>query len=288
MRTAIVTGANQGLGLALVKGLVGRVDRVLLTGRDPARVAAAAEQTGAEGRVRDVRDGSAIAALAEALGTVDLVVSNAGARISPTVPPAYEVDALVDTNNLGAIRMLRAFAPRLRPGGRMLVVASSFGTLGHLDPAVRPRLDGASLDEVEAVVEDWRRAVKAGRAEAQGWPRWLNIPSKVAQVAAVRAVAAQRRERDLAENILVAAVCPGLFDTEASRPWFEDFSHAMTPDEAAVAPLELLLAPAVDPALYGELVRFGNVLPWRAEIARGARAGQATALASTSSSLPSS
>jgi carbonyl reductase 1 len=274
MRTALVTGANQGLGVALVKGLMGRVDRVLLTGRDPARVAAAAEETGAEGRVLDVRDGPAIAALAEELGAVDLVVSNAGARMSPEVPPADQVDALVETNNRGATRMLRAFAPRLRPGGRMLVVASSFGTLGHLDPAVRPRLDGlTSLDEVEAVVEDWRRAVKAGRAEAEGWPKWLNVPSKVAQVAAVRAVAAQRRERDLADNVLIAAICPGLFDTGASRPWFEDMSQAMTPDEAAVAPLELLLSPAFDPALYGELVRFGQVLPWRAEIAPEASAG---------------
>jgi carbonyl reductase 1 len=273
MRTALVTGANQGLGLALVKGLVGRVDRVLLTGRDPARVAAAAEDAAAEGRVLDVRDGAAIAALAEELGAVDLVVSNAGARVSPDRPPADQVDALVDTQNLGAIRMLRAFAPRLRPNGRMLVVASSFGTLGHLDPAVRPRFDGATLDEVEAVVEDWRRAVQAGRAEAEGWPHWLNVPSKVAQVAAVRAVAAQRRARDLADNILIAAVCPGLFDTEASRPWFEDMSQAMTADEAAVALLELLLAPAFDPGIYGELVRFGQVLRRRAEIAPEAGAG---------------
>jgi len=274
MRTALVTGANQGLGLALVKGLVGRVDRVLLTGRDPARVAAAAADTGAEGRALDVRDAAAIAALADELGAIDLVVSNAGARMSPAVAPADQVDAVVETNNLGTIRMLRAFAPRLRPGGRLLVVASSFGTLGHLDPAVRPRLDGlTALDEVEAVAEDWRRAIKAGRGEAEGWPRWLNVPSKVAQVASVRAVAAQRRDHDLAENILIAAVCPGLFDTEASRPWFTDMSQAMTPEQAAVAPLELLLSPSFDPRFYGELVRFGKVLPWRAEIAPEASAG---------------
>ena len=38
MTTALVTGANQGLGRSLVEGLAGRVDRVLLTGRDPERV----------------------------------------------------------------------------------------------------------------------------------------------------------------------------------------------------------------------------------------------------------
>src|ERR1700748_3603612 len=99
MRTALVTGANQGLGRALVAGLVGRVDRVLLTGRDPERVAAAAAEAGAEGPALDVRDGHAVAALAAELGAVDLVVSNAGARISPDRTPAEQVDALVETQN---------------------------------------------------------------------------------------------------------------------------------------------------------------------------------------------
>jgi NAD(P)-dependent dehydrogenase (short-subunit alcohol dehydrogenase family) len=115
---------------------------------------------------------------------------------------------------------------------------------------------------VEAALASWRAAVRAGTATADGWPTWGNVPSKVAQVAAVRAVAATRRERDLAAGTLVAAVCPGLVDTPASRPWFDDFSRALTPDDAARAVLDLVLRPDVDPATYGELVRFGTVLPW--------------------------
>ena len=88
------------------------------------------------------------------------------------------------------------------------------------------------------------------------------MPSKVAQVAAVRAVAAQRREADLAQGTLVAAVCPGLVDTRASRPWFDDYSHAQTPEQAARAVLDLSLADRLDPATYGELVQFGQILPW--------------------------
>jgi carbonyl reductase 1 len=84
----------------------------------------------------------------------------------------------------------------------------------------------------------------------------------VAQVAAVRAVAAQRRTADLAEGTLIAAVCPGLVDTRASRPWFDDYSHAQTPEQAARAVLDLILAGRLDPATYGELVQFGQVLPW--------------------------
>ena len=47
------------------------------------------------------------------------------------------------------------------------------------------------------------------------------------------------------------------------RPWF-DTTGAQTPFEAAVAPLRLVLDPVVDSRLYGELVRFGQVVPWRA------------------------
>jgi NAD(P)-dependent dehydrogenase (short-subunit alcohol dehydrogenase family) len=272
-RTALVTGANQGLGRALVEGLATRMnrsDRILLTGRDPERVrtaAAAAPESGArvEGRVLDVRDGDAIAALAAELGEVDIVFSNATARMTPDADPAGEVDAVAETSNLATSRMLRAFAPRLRPGGRLVIVASSLGTLDKLDPRVRPRFAAAaaSLDAVDALVAEWREAVHAGRAELEGFGTWLNIPSKVAQVAAVRAVARERRSTDLAEGRLVAALCPGLIDTDASRPWFADMSQAQTPAEAAVWPVELAVGESFDPAFYGELVRFGAVIPWR-------------------------
>jgi carbonyl reductase 1 len=272
-RTALVTGANQGLGRALVEALaagMGREDRVLLTGRDPERVraaAAAAPRTGArvEGRVLDVRDAGAIDALAQELGEVDIVFSNATARMSPDADPADEVDAVAQTSNVATSRMLRAFAPRLRPGGRLIVVASALGTLDKLEPRARPRFEAASasLDAVDRLVAAWRDAVHAGRAEQEGFGGWLNIPSKVAQVAAVRAVARERRAADLLEGKLIAALCPGLIDTDASRPWFADMSQAQTPGQAAAWPVELVLAERFDPAFYGELVQFGAVIPWK-------------------------
>jgi hypothetical protein len=82
------------------------------------------------------------------------------------------------------------------------------------------------------------------------------------QVAAVRATARERRADDLAANRLIAAVCPGLIDTGASRPWFADMSAAQTPEQAAEAVLDLATRPSFDPAFSGELVRFGAVLPY--------------------------
>jgi NAD(P)-dependent dehydrogenase (short-subunit alcohol dehydrogenase family) len=277
-RTALVTGANQGLGRALVEELAARMaphDRVLLTGRDPDRVQAAAAAVAGgqatarvEGRVLDVRDGDAITDLAAELGEIDIVFSNATSRMSPDDDPADQVDALAETSNLATTRMLRAFAPRLRPGGRLIVVASALGTLDKLDPAVAGRFAAAaaSLDAVDALVEEWRHAVHDRRAEDEGFGTWLNIPSKVAQVAAVRAVARERRADDLAHDRLVMALCPGLIDTDASRPWFEDMSQPQTPAEAASWPVDLALAGTFDPAFYGELVQFAQVLPWETGI----------------------
>jgi NAD(P)-dependent dehydrogenase (short-subunit alcohol dehydrogenase family) len=274
-RIALITGANQGLGRALVDGLAAQMapeDLVLLTGRNPDRVqSAAADITDAgaiarvEGRVLDVRDPEAIATLATELGEVDIVFSNATARMSPDADPAAEVDAVADTSNVATTAMLRAFAPRLRPGGRLIVVASALGTLDKLNESVVDRFAEAAeqdLDAVDAVVADWRRSVHDGDADYEGYGRWLNIPSKVAQVAAVRALARERRDADLAENRLLMALCPGLIDTDASRPWFDDMSQAQTPAQAASWPVELALAMSFDPTFYGELVQFGKVLPW--------------------------
>jgi carbonyl reductase 1 len=252
-----------------------RGDRVLLTGRDPERVKAAVAAVDSssavahvEGRVLDVRDGDAIAALAAGLGEVDIVFSNATARMSPHADPAEEVDAVAETSNLATTRMLRAFAPRLRPGGRLIIVASALGTLDKLDERIAGRFARAAehLDAVDALVAEWRQAVHDGRAEDEGFGTWLNIPSKVAQVAAVRAAARERRTTDLASNRLIVALCPGLIDTDASRPWFDDMSQAQTPARAASWPVELALAPRFDPAFYGELVQFGKVLPWASGI----------------------
>ena len=276
MRVALVTGANQGLGLALVEGLVSQLevgDLVYLTGRSAHRVRAAVEQVEpgraeVQGEVLDVGSTAAVARFAGELrarhGGVDIVFSNAAARLTPETPGADLVGPFVDTNNLGTTRVLRAFGPILRPGGRLLVVASDFGTLRNLPEPLHERFDTdtLTLDGLDATMLAWRDAVVEGQAGEEGWPDWINIPSKVGQVAAVRILARGRRAADARDGTLVAAVCPGLVDTAASRPWFEDMSRAQTPAQAAYALLRLALDPEVDQRFYGELVQFGRVIPW--------------------------
>ncbi len=272
---AIVTGATRNLGLALAQGLADRLepgDVVYLTGRDPGRVSEALEKVTAasaevRGGVLDVSDGDAVARFAGSLagrhGGVDIVLSNHYRRVGPDDDPAEVVDHYVAVNNLGTTHVLRAFAPLLRDGGRLLVVASTAGSLRTLAPVLHARFDTGleTLDDVNAAVCAWRDAVRERRAAGQAWPAWINIPSKIGQVAAVRVLARQRRTDDLRRGILIAAVCPGLIDTGASRPWL-DMTRAQTPARAAEAVLRIALDPQPDPGWYGELVRFGEVLPW--------------------------
>ena len=274
-KVALVTGATQGLGLALVESLAARLegdDIVYLTGRDAARIADARAGLG-PGRAQvqvellDVSRGEAAAETAARLverhGSLDIVISNAYRRVLPQDRPEQVIGAYTETNNLGTTRVLRAFAPTLRDGGTLLVVASTLGTLHYLAPVLHERFDELeTLEQADAAVRRWREAVQDGSALAEGWPTFLNIPSKIAQVGAVRALARQRRESDLERGILLAAVCPGMIDTGASRPWF-DMSHAQTPAQAAGPLVDLVLRSSLEASLHGELIRFGHVLPWK-------------------------
>ena len=274
-RIAVVTGANQGLGYALAEGLCRALapgDVVYLTGRDEGRVREAADRLRAAGvaprpAVLDVSDAASVAGFAERIarehGGVDIVISNAAHRIVREATPAAQVRPFVTTNNLGTTFMLERFAPLLRDGGRLLVVASGFGRLRHLAAPLHARFDRAdSLRAIDEVMLAYAGAVERGTAAAEGWPEWINIASKVGQVASMRVLARAMRPEAERRHLVIDAVCPGLVDTAASRPWFEDMSKAQTPEAAAADVVWLATAPW-DPGLpYGELVRHREVLPW--------------------------
>src|SRR5258708_7050966 len=152
-RVALVTGATQGLGFALVQSLAARLeseDIVYLTGRDTSRIAAA-QASLRPGRARvqvellDVSREEAIAETAARLvdrhASLDIVISNAYCRVLPQDRPDQVIGNYTETNNLGTTRVLRAFAPTLADGGTLLVVASTLGTLYYLAPVLHERFN---------------------------------------------------------------------------------------------------------------------------------------------------
>ena len=272
-RIALITGATRNLGFSLAEGLAQRfepTDTVYLTGRDAARVAKSVHRLSnaraeVRGEVLDVAKPDAVERFADLLssrhGGVDIVFSNHYTRVQPDDDPRAVIDYYVEANNLGTTHVLRSFAPLLRDGGRLFVVASRAGSLRALAPALHPRFENLqSLEDVDRAVCSWRDAVRTGRAPGQAWPAWINIPSKIGQVAAVRVLAGQRRADDLRRGILIASISPGLIDTGASRAWL-DLTGAPQPDEVAGPLLDLALDPSPHESFYGELVHVGREGP---------------------------
>ena len=277
-RTALVTGANQNLGRALVAGLAAGMtpaDRVLLTGRDPGRVATAARELSAARSPMEPSSSHACSTsvirapsddLAAEVGEVDIVFSNAAARMSPDDDPADAVDVVADTNNVATNMILREFAPRIRAGrpthrrGERARHPRQAASLGA--PPVSPMQPTAGLDAVDRLVDEWRQSVKAGRAVDDGFGSWLNIPSKVAQVAAVRAVALDPTRRRRSTRRPADGPLPRADRHRRVTAVVRGHERSADARAAAAWPVELALSDQFDPAYYGELVQFGTVLPW--------------------------
>ncbi|MGE0422263.1 MAG: SDR family NAD(P)-dependent oxidoreductase [Reyranellaceae bacterium] len=279
-KVAVVTGSNRGIGLALVRGLCrlwGGNGVVYLTARRDGDGEAAVSLLRGEGlspayHRLDIASDDSVAALAHHIrqmhGGVDIVIQNAAYAPAPGSPATVDVRPMIETNNHGTWRMLRAFQPLLREGARVLVVASGFGTLSRLPEHLRPLLDGdeRSPVEIERAMDDYVTAVEDGSASARGWPDWVNVTSKIGQVALTRATAREwRADAKLPKDVLLNAVCPGWTITDATRGYLATMPEvkAKTPDEAAVDVLWLATAAPGARAPYGELVQYRKVLPFR-------------------------
>ena len=141
-RTALVTGANRGLGRTMALGLARSGIAVGLLGRSEPGLAAVAEEiTAAGGRavvaLADVRDfevvEDAVAVVEDALGEVDLLVNSAGV-IDPVEVPAWEADPddwwnVVEIDLRGPFHLVRAVVPGMveRGHGRVVNLNSNAG-----------------------------------------------------------------------------------------------------------------------------------------------------------------
>lgn len=129
-------GGSEGLGLALAKKLSGAGAKVILSGRDEARLAAAvAEMPGrAEAVPVDVCSDESIRAALEKIGDVDGIVFNAGAYWPMTAQEwdRKAVEAMFDTNLMGLVRLVSAVLPGMieRDRGHLVVTGSIAGFRG--------------------------------------------------------------------------------------------------------------------------------------------------------------
>ncbi|WP_250008389.1 SDR family oxidoreductase [Actinoplanes sp. M2I2] len=240
-KTALVTGANKGLGYEIAAGLGARDHRVVVGARDRVKGEAAAEKLRAAGVEAfavplDVTSDSSVARAAELIGDragrLDVLVNNAG--ISGETGPGWTQDpttldlevvrAVVDTNVYGVIRVTNALLPLLRrsPSPRVVNISSSVGSITwQADPAVNVG------------------PIMAAYSPTKSYLNALTV----------------HYARQLAgTGILVNAACPGLVATD-----FTGFQGRPVGD-AAATPIRLATLPDGGPS--GSFFNDEGVVPW--------------------------
>ncbi len=133
-RTALVTGANRGIGLAIASGLVDAGLEVIVAARDPAAASAVARPLGARHVQLDVRDRGSIAAALAECGDVDVLVNNAGIlRPGRLLDNATGFAESLAVMVQGPYLLIRALAPGMvrRDYGRIVNLSSGWGSFAE-------------------------------------------------------------------------------------------------------------------------------------------------------------
>jgi NADP-dependent 3-hydroxy acid dehydrogenase YdfG len=131
-RTALVTGASSGIGAATFRSLAAAGFEVIGAARRVERVEEIAREVGGRALRLDVTDPDSVAAVAEALPELSVLINDAGGALG--LEPVAEADEekwreMYETNVLGVVRMTKALLPALeRSGnGHVVVVGSVAG-----------------------------------------------------------------------------------------------------------------------------------------------------------------
>lgn len=140
-RTTLVTGATQGIGLAIAQALAGHGARVIVSDRQPDACTAAADALKAAGHdaramAADLSSPAQIDALCDRAGDVDVLVCNAGIQ-GPAGPLAAATDAdwhaVLQVNLRAAAQLTSRLIPGMaaRRGGSVVLMASIAGLRGN-------------------------------------------------------------------------------------------------------------------------------------------------------------
>lgn len=256
-RTAIVTGANKGIGLAVVRQLAlqfpssqlatsGSSLLIYLTARSQTRGEEALASLHSDSQFQatkatvkyaalDISSSSSIESFAAKIKQehpegVDIVINNAAIAMNGF--DEQVVKETLGSNYFGTLETTRHLLPLLRENGRLVNVASMAGHLtGKYSSAVRERLVNAkSGSDVTTLMKEFMADPYSGN-----FPQAAYAVSKCGVIAWTKVLAQEEQKKG--RGVLVNACCPGFVRTTMTRG-----AGHKTVDEGAMTPVMLALA----------------------------------------------
>ena len=231
-RVAVVTGANKGIGYAIVKNLAlsDKSLTVVLTARSEARGRQAVSSLNLPNVLfhpLDVTSTTSVSSLKDWIekryGAVDILINNAGYRYKGEEFNEEIAKESVDVNFWGIVNMWKAMQGLLKDGESRVVNVSSRS--GDLKKITNDNLKGRfvakdlTVKAVEELMRQFVSDVREGKAKENGWPTNAYAVSKLGATALTRAIANEAKDR----GISVFACCPGLVKTDVTFPAFLHF-----------------------------------------------------------------
>ncbi|KAI9655009.1 MAG: hypothetical protein M1831_004968 [Alyxoria varia] len=271
LRLAAVTGANRGLGHAIVRNLAlryphsklndGNLFRIYMTARDVRRGIEARNGLAGDKDLRkidalhendkgflepqylplDLQSFDSISAFVNYLNRehpdgIDILVNNAGIAIETVKGFSLAtVDQTLATNYYGTLKMTEELLPIVaKKQGRIVNISSMLGKLQKYPASIAARFrEAKDVGEVTELVSEFRNAVAAGDYEEKGWPRSAYAVSKSA-VTAISRILGQKSFEE--HGVLLNSCCPGYVQTEMTHG-----RGRKTPDQGARTPLKLAI-----------------------------------------------
>ncbi|KAL9624673.1 MAG: hypothetical protein Q9160_001027 [Pyrenula sp. 1 TL-2023] len=266
-RVAVVTGANKGIGLAIVRNLALQYPQsplkngtllVYLTARNTQRGEAAIQELLADQQLSKAKALTSQGGLTELKfheldisatksiqnfrdflkdqhpDGIDIVINNAG--IAMRGFDDNVVKKTLETNYYGTLEACQDLLPLLKPHGRLVNVSSIASMLNSYPPNLQESFRTAKgVPEITSLMESFKAAVAAKNENAEGWPSAAYSVSKAGLTGLTKVLAREEQEKN--GSRLINACCPGYVVTDMTRG-----GGQKTPDQGAQTPVMLALA----------------------------------------------
>ncbi|KAH7399129.1 carbonyl reductase [Phaeosphaeria sp. MPI-PUGE-AT-0046c] len=259
-RVGVVTGANKGIGYAIVRQLALQYPSSPLN-NGPLLICEDGGLATIKFRPFDVTNKSTITDLSTHLKKnhpegIDFFINNAGIALDGFNPDI--VKRTFETNYYATLAATSTFLADLTSSGRLVNLASSAGTLGRYSPAVRKRfLDAATsgkLEDVDAIMSDFAAAVEMGKEKEEGFPSAAYAVSKAGLIAGGKVLGREHAGKEAGKELY--SVDPGYVNTDMSKG-----NGTRTPDQGADTSVKLALK-VIGGGGQGEFWRDGREVEW--------------------------